>query len=63
MKKQELIDKKKTSILINSKLWSKFKIYSIKVKMEMGEILNFLIKRELKTKSVIRGDGDRDGKI
>lgn len=54
-------NKKVTSIKIDQELWNKFKIYSIRKKIEISKILEKLIKKELKIKS-IRGNGVRNEK-
>jgi len=49
-----MADRKTTSIKINPDIWDKFKIYAIQKKVDMSDILEEMIKKELKK------DGGKD---
>jgi len=43
-----MADRKTTSIKINPDIWDKFKIYAIQKKIDMSELLEKMIEKELK---------------
>jgi len=45
-----MADRKTTSIKINPDIWDKFKIYAIQKKVDMSELLEKMIEKELNRK-------------
>jgi predicted DNA-binding ribbon-helix-helix protein len=44
------MSKKKTSIMVEEALWDEIKIKAIREKKEIGQLLEEILKKELKTK-------------